>query len=352
MEYYAKLIKIKDTIYLVSQALLRITTYFTLPTLCEASHKVGKSLEAHHERQKEKYRSNPDIDVKKKEQNYHLIKPQQSYYQEIQSRIEKAGCRVRKDSIKFVDTIITASPEFFSPDKPNKTKAYFKRAVDFLIREVGKDNIFTATVHMDERTPHMHLCFVPLTEDNRLCAKEIIGNRPKLVEWQDKFHEYMSEAFPRLERGEPAIETQRKHIPVQLFKQATRLTAEMEGIQNLMNSVNILNVGRTREQLLLELAKWLPKVKSFDKWITSVEQSNNALKSDVSVLQNENEALKSKDWNNRMSTAKISADFHNLKNEHKKLKDFLNTLPDDLRSELLERYKHLKDVGRDLGMSR
>ena len=26
---------------------------------------------------------------------------------------------------------------------------------------------------MDEKTPHLHLTFVPLTKDNRLCAKEI-----------------------------------------------------------------------------------------------------------------------------------------------------------------------------------
>ena len=35
----------------------------------------------------------------------------------------------------------------------------------------------SAVVHMDEKTPHLHLTFVPLTKDNRLCAKEIIGNR-------------------------------------------------------------------------------------------------------------------------------------------------------------------------------
>ena len=34
---------------------------------------------------------------------------------------------------------------------------------------------------MDEKTPHLHLVFVPLTEDNRLCAKEIIGNRANLT---------------------------------------------------------------------------------------------------------------------------------------------------------------------------
>ena len=49
---------------------------------------------------------------------------------------------------------------------------------------------------MDEKTPHLHLVFVPLTEDNRLCAKEIIGNRANLTKWQDDFHAYMVEKYP------------------------------------------------------------------------------------------------------------------------------------------------------------
>ena len=66
---------------------------------------------------------------------------------------------------------------------------------------------------MDEKTPHLHLTFVPLTKDNRLCAKEIIGNRANLTKWQDDFHAYMVVKYPDLERGESASKTGRKHIP-------------------------------------------------------------------------------------------------------------------------------------------
>ena len=64
---------------------------------------------------------------------------------------------------------------------------------------------------MDEKTPHLHLTFVPLTKDNRLCAKEIIGNRANLTKWQDDFHASMVEKYPDLERGESASKTGRKH---------------------------------------------------------------------------------------------------------------------------------------------
>jgi hypothetical protein len=105
----------------------------------------------------------------------------------VQTRIEKAQkenpkCKVRKDSVKFIDTIVTASPEFFERRPAEETEKYFKRALEFLQEEVGADNIFSAVIHMDERNPHMHLCFVPLTKDKRLSAKEVMGDRNKLIE--------------------------------------------------------------------------------------------------------------------------------------------------------------------------
>lgn len=169
----------------------------------------ARPLEAHHERQKEKYASNPDIDTSRSKYNFHIVEPEGRYYHFIQKRIEEAGCRTRKDSTKFVDTLITASPEFFKGKSPKTVQAFFQRAGDFLIDRVGRENIISAVVHMDEKTPHLHLTFVPLTEDNRLCAKEIIGNRKNLTKWQDDFYAYMVEKYPDLERGESASKTGR-----------------------------------------------------------------------------------------------------------------------------------------------
>ena len=172
----------------------------------------ARPLEAHHERQKEQYASNPDIDTSRSKYNFHIVKPEGRYYHFIQNRIEQAGCRTRKDSTRFVDTLVTASPEFFKGKSPKEIQAFFQRAADFLIGRVGRENIVSAVVHMDEKTPHLHLTFGPLTKDNRLCAKEIIGNRANLTKWQDDFHAYMVEKYPDLERGESASRTGRKHI--------------------------------------------------------------------------------------------------------------------------------------------
>ena len=150
---------------------------YTILRFAKQKGNPARAIQAHHEREKEKYKSNPDIDLSKSRNNIHLITPQMSYKKEVDRRISKSGCRVRKDSTRFVDTLITASPDFFKGKSKKDMIEYFRHAVDFMKSKVRADCIFTAVIHLDERTPHMHLCFVPITEDNRLTAKEILGNR-------------------------------------------------------------------------------------------------------------------------------------------------------------------------------
>ena len=127
-------------------------------------------IEAHNERTKEQYASNPDIDTNRSRYNLHLVQPQGRYREEADRMIAAAHCRVRKDSVRVVEALVTASPEFFKGKSPKEIQAFFQRAADFLIGRVGRENIVSAVVHMDEKTPHLHLAFVPLTEDNRLLS--------------------------------------------------------------------------------------------------------------------------------------------------------------------------------------
>lgn len=70
-------------------------------------------IEAHNERRKEKYASNPDIDTGRSGLNFHLAEPAGRYRQEAERLIREAGCRTRKDSVRVVEVLVTASPEFF-----------------------------------------------------------------------------------------------------------------------------------------------------------------------------------------------------------------------------------------------
>ena len=303
----------------------------------------ASALEKHHERKKEQYVSNPDIDLSRSHLNYHLVAPQQKYYAEIQSRIEKAQrenpkCKVRKDSIKFIDTIVTATPEFLAEMPPEQVQRYFQRALEFLERGVGKENIFSAVVHMDERNPHMHLCFVPLTKDNRLSAKEVMGNRNKLIEWQDKFHDYMAEEFPELERGQAAAVTKRKHIPTWLYKQAHRLSEEMEQIRQEVHSIGTLNAGKQREKVLKLLLDWYPKVNAFEAKLKPYDEQLRLLKEqEASLRRNAEQAKRHRDAEHQENLS--------LLDELWEYRDFIDSIPQEVMEELQQGYK-MDDMGQ------
>lgn len=296
------------------------------------------ALEKHHERKKEQYASNPDIDKTRTAQNYHLIEPQLKYYGEIQTRIEKAQkenpkCKVRKDSVKFIDTIITASPEFLKELSPEKTKQYFEHALDFLKAEVGEENIFSVVVHMDERNPHMHLCFVPLTKDKRLSAKDVMGDRNKLIEWQDKFHDHMAQMFPTLQRGESAAITKRKHVPTWLYKQANRLTEQMQSMKKEIESIGTFYAQKKKEALLEMFCKWYPQINAFENQLRPYDSVIKDLKHDSAVMRRE---FDRKD----VQASAANNEAVELRNQLWEYQDFVESIPEELRKELIAEFEN------------
>ena len=301
-------------------------------------------LNKHHERQKKKYESNPDIDQKRTAHNYHIIRPRMQYRDEISKRINNAGCKVRKDSVLFIDTLITASPEFFDWRSPSESRMYFERAANFLEREVGRSNIISAVVHMDERTPHMHLCFTPITPDKRLCAKEIIGNRDKLVWWQDKFHEHMAAAFPELKRGEPAIETKRKHMPVRVYKQAVRLDEDMAIIKQELENINPLNAPKKKKEISDRLADWIPAYNKFEAQL-------QPFKSQLDVMRKNQQAVQEKYERENVRHNQAKSKQHQLQQQLWDYEEFVKSIPDDLREELLQRFRQEQNLEAEMRLA-
>ena len=244
-------------------------------------------IEAHNERTKEKYASNPDIDPARKHLNYNLLTPPPKYRAEAERQIREAGCRTRKDSVRLVETLITASPEFFQGKSQQEIRAYFERALEFMKSKQKPDTIISAVVHMDEKTPHMHLCFVPLTEDGRLSAKDILGNKKKLTQWQDEYWSYMVKKYPDLERGESASETGRTHIPPRIFKQATRLHRLEQKLRELLSSINPMNAKRVREEILKILDEYIPGVAELMTKAKALKKAEKELKAEIAQLKKE-----------------------------------------------------------------
>ena len=244
-------------------------------------------IEAHNERTKEKYASNPDIDPARKHLNFNLLTPPTKYRAEAERQIREAGCRTRKDSVRLVETLITASPEFFQGKSQQEIRAYFERALEFMKTKQDPNTFVSAVVHMDEKTPHMHLCFVPITEDGRLSAKDIVGNKKKLTQWQDEYWSYMVKKYPDLERGESASETGRTHLPPRIFKQATRMHRLEQKLRELLGSINPMNAKRVREEILQILDEYIPGVAELMTKSKALKKAEKELKAEIATLKKE-----------------------------------------------------------------
>ena len=282
------------------------------------------NIEAHNERTKEKYASNPDVDTNRSKNNFHIIQPTDKYRAMSEALIKQYDCpRVRSDSVRIVETLITASPEFFKGKKKSEIRGFFEHAVDFLKQELGEDRLISAVVHMDEKTPHMHVSFVPITEDGRLSAKEIVGNKKKLTEWQDGFWQHMVEKYPDLERGKSASITGRTHIPPRLFKEAEHLDKQLHGILAIMDETHALNAKKNVEEIRKRLKKFFPKLTKFKETLSGYEKAyrelqkeNASLTSKVGKLEADkadlSKQVKEKKLTDRLTAKQLEADYQNL----------------------------------------
>ena len=179
-----------------------------------------------------------------------------------------------------------ASPELFKGKSPKEIQAFFQRAADLLIGRVGRENIVSAVVHMDEKTPHLHL---------------------NLTKWQDDFHAYMMEKYHDLERGESASKTGRKHIPTRLFKQAVNLSKQARAIEATLDGINPINAGKKKEEALAMLKKWFPQMENFSGQLKKYKVTINDLLEENQKLEARARASESGKMKDRMERAKLES---------------------------------------------
>ena len=273
-------------------------------------------IESHNERTKEKYASNPDVDTSRSHLNFHLVTPQHKYRAEAERQIKETGCRTRSDSVRVVEALVTATPEFFKGKKHNEVRAYFQEALDFIRQNQKPETIISAVVHMDEKTPHMHLCFVPLMVDKRLSAKEIVGNKKKLTQWQDRFWEHMVKKYPDLERGESASETGRDHIPPRVFKEMTRLTKQKAKLEELLAGIGAFNAKSRAAEIAALLDQYIPAVeqmhstmKKYQVAFTETTVENKKLKQKNAQLEQSLEKATQESTLKQLADAKLRRDY-------------------------------------------
>lgn len=170
-----------------------------------------------------------------------------NWMQDIQDEINRAGAKTRSNSVVALDAIYTASGEFFKGKSNEENDQFFRDCLQFHQRKFG--HVISAVVHYDETTPHLHILSVPLTQDGRLSAREIVGNRANLSRLQTEFFEQVGKGYG-LERGvQMDGQEKKKHITAQewqLRQVKQEKAAELEELGAIKHSKKSARERSTR----------------------------------------------------------------------------------------------------------
>lgn len=185
------------------------------------------------------------------------LRESNNWLRDIDNEIKTAGARTRSNSVLALDTLYTASSEFFQGKTNEENDTFFRDCLKFHEGHFG--HIISAVIHYDETTPHLHVISVPLTQDGRLSARDVIGNKAKMSKAQDEFFEQVGKGYG-LERGiHMDGQEKKKHISAQehelreIRQKIARGQEELEAVEHSVET------ARTRAQTARQTATELQK---------------------------------------------------------------------------------------------
>ena len=308
------------------------------------------NIGAHNKREKSSYKSNPNIDITKSVNNieikpltekyvkgfYNLVEP---YKQEHEERMKT----MRKDRVKSFsemidksksvvadELIFTATHKFFNNMSKEEIIKWANICMDFVYKDLGytKEQVLHATVHIDEKTPHIHCVVIPLikkydkrtnTDRYTISKKQYIKDNEHLSRLQDKYHERLKNAGYDLERG--IRNSDNENIPIREYKKITKkLEREVNVYNNRLNKIldtfnndikNSKNIPFDKNHIIVnkeilntmnnvideveEIMKVQPKldvvfneINTFTKNYNTLNKQNKEYQKEIEVLKNKN----------------------------------------------------------------
>lgn len=270
------------------------TQYAVLHT--EKGKSSGGGLGHHIDRTDGMVHTYPHADPARKDlnQNFPVYRGRETWplSQAIAHRIEegyqgKKG--IRKDAVRYLSTVLTGSHQRMmeiSKD-PEELKAWVASNYKFACDEFGKENIVRFTLHMDEKTPHIHCVHVPLTADGRLSAKAVLGDRIQLKERQSLYAELMKKF--KLNRGQSREGV--FHETAQEYYRRINITEDL--VENLeVNGIFGLQPNKTLKKTNEALKTALMALQKKEREVSNLQESSARTKR--SLAQKESELSKSR----------------------------------------------------------
>lgn len=249
--------------------------------------------------------------------------------------------------------------------------------------------VFSAHLHMDEATPHLHIDFIPFTTSSKRGLETRVSLKKALealgfaggtkshtelnqwiesekqalasimarhdIEWEQKgtHEEHLSVLdYKKQERSKEvaALETQIGALQEQTATAETMLSEKQEQLDDiapiLKNTEKFVRKYDDPERLLPEAGmlesgkafrekKALPILGRLLKYARSLFRENTELKVRVQKLEKENTAFKSANWNHANEIVKLKMENRELKKDKSKLDALVGRIGNDVLQKLL-----------------
>ena len=262
--------------------------------------------------------------------------------------------------------------------------------------------VFSAHLHMDEATPHLHIDFIPFTTGSKRGLETRVSLKKALealgfaggtkshtelnqwieaekqalasimarhdIEWEQKgtHEEHLSVLdYKKQERSKEvaALETQIGALQEQTATAETMLSEKREQLDDiapiLKNTEKFVRKYDDPERLLPEAGmlesgkafrekKALPILGKLLKYARSLFRENTELKAKVQKLEKENTAFKSANWNHTHEMVRLQMENQKLKKDKSKLDALVGRIGNDVLQKLLkespkEQLKHKEE---------
>ena len=354
----------------LNYAIFRSEPIYTLQDLAQ----IG----SHNKREKQAYKSNPDIKLNMSQYNVELVPLAEKYVKgfynitkdyrkeheermKIEREDRKKKFNVMLDNSRNVvadELLFTATNRFFRNMSNEDLMKWANTCMEFVYEDLGytKEQVLHATLHVDEKTPHIHCVVVPLIKklDNRtkterytISKKQYIKDKIHLSQLQDKYHQRLTEKGFDLERGIKGSDNVNinirelkkitRKLNIDLNNKTQRLSESVKDLQDKMKSNKnvlfdkeyvkikkdtfdtmnkVIDDATNVMNLQPKLEKVYKEVDSYTKSYQSIKRENNIYKNEIKNLELNNDKLYEK---NTELTNRINGILKAIKKFFKKL---------------------------------
>ena len=327
-----------------------------------------QQIGSHNKREKQAYKSNPDIKLEMSKYNvelvplaekyvkgfYNITKDYQKEYEERQKterddRKKKFNVMLNNSKNVVADELLfTATNRFFRNMSNEDLMKWANTCMEFVYEDLGytREQVLHATLHLDEKTPHIHCVVVPLVKklDKRsntkrytISKKQYIKDKFHLSQLQDKYHQRLTEKGFDLERGIKELKKITKKLNLDLNNKTQRLSNSVKDLQEKMqsnknvlfdkeyvkikkdtfDSMNkIIDDATNVMNLQPKLEKVYKEVDSYTRSYQSIKRENDLYKNEIENLEINNNELYEK---NRELTNQINGILKAIKKFFRKL---------------------------------